>query len=250
MPLAPGPFLQVDQSALNLTADTYDFTDYTITQLAEIDVILPGWDQWLDDWGVLTADPIDPTGGIDPEDLLLGLSIDQGLLDFPSIDDVATAIALGDVALTAAVSFAPTSAWTDPTQPFNPPDTQPELATPTIPLTDFNPATVQGVGQSGSFPTPYVGLSNGTAVGSTSFTVGDVGVVYASGNPGDDVCFEASQYGVDLGSVTLGQIGPDGTFTWQGTFGPDEVGAWHEDFFVGGKFVVAFDFIVAPALTV
>jgi hypothetical protein len=247
MPYAPGPFVQVDQSAVQIAPGNYDYEDFATTSLAEIDVLTASWDPYILDMGALAADPTDPAGDVDLDAVLGALGIDIGLLEFPSIDAVVTALDVSESALNDAVGFAPAAAWTDPVQPFQEPDTQPVLAPETISESAFNPAGLVGVGQSGVFPATSVGLSNGTAVGSFNFTVGDVGVVYATGTPGADVSFSAAQYGQDLGTVTLGQIGADGTFTYKATFGPDEVGAWHEDFFVGGVFVASFDFIVAPA---
>jgi hypothetical protein len=246
MPLVPGPFRLQTEDQLGFANVGYDFTDDAVTAFDSIDGVTAAMDPAISDWELLAADAADLLQGVDL-DVILGNAGTQGdLATLPSIDDVVTSLSIGDSQLAAAVAFAPAAAWTDPVQPYVPPDTSVLLIAPEIPPGSYNPSSTGSVGTSGVASIYTVQIFNRTALGSNNFTVGDTVEVFANGRPGDDVTVYAQLNGQDLPPNTIGYIGADGTLDWTATIDPDAVGGWHEDWWVGGNYALTFNFIVAP----
>lgn len=246
MPLVPGPFRLQNEDQLGFEPVGYDFTDDAVTAFSAVDDFEALVDPILVDWGLLTADPLDPTPGIDLGVLLGNAGTQADLATLPSIDDVTASLSIGDSQLAAAVAFAPAAAWTDPVQPYVPPDASLQLTAPEIPPGSYNPSSTGIVGTSGVSTIYRVQIFNRTAVGSSNFTVGDTVEVAAFGNPGDDVTVYAQLNGQDLPPNTIGYIDASGELDWTATTPPEAVGGWHEDWWIGGNYVLTYNFIVAP----
>lgn len=246
MGLVQGPFLLQDDSAVAITPGVYTFLDDVDNQLGDLTTVPGGWDPYINDLDALSADPVDPTDGIDVLNLLDGTyELNDGILS-DTLGGVLTWLDIGDSQLAAAVTFAPAEAWSDPTTPFVPPGDDEVLAAPTVPVGTYNPAAIAPVGSTTIIPGKSIALYNVTRPGSSGFVVGDQFRVAAFGPVGSDVSAYGTLNGEDLGQTDFGQITSNDDLLIDGTMGPDNVGAWREDWYVGGEYVVTLNFIVAP----
>ena len=244
--LQPGPFLMGTQADVTIAPGNYGFTADAEALSGELLGISADWDSFVGDLGILAAGPADPTLGIDDGALLIELANEGSRATLPELTIVIDDLSTADSLLGIAIGFAPTAAWTNPTMPFVPPDPNATIVVPTIPLGDFNPNITGIVGAPPGTATRTVTLQNLTRVGSLAFVVGDTFLATATGNPGDSVSVDGILNGMDFGQNVLGTILPSGVYTLSGVEGPDAVGSWVENWYVGGVLVATFSFIVSP----
>lgn len=83
-----------------------------------------------------------------------------------------------------------------------------------------------------------------TRYGSSNFVVGDQFSVYAFGNPGDELTAQATFNGESLPPSDWGALTPTGQLTVLGTMGPENVGAWSQQWFIAGVLQASFNFVV------
>ena len=247
MPLQPGPFLQGSQADVAIPPGNYDFTADALTLGSQLGTIAIGWNSFLTDLEDLAQEPIDPTLGIDEAGLIQELAYEQGIADLPALDAVLTAINTTDLLFIAATSFAPAAAWTDPTLPFVPPDPTQTIVVPTVPIGDYNPLINSTVGGAPGGSLPSVTLQNTTRVGSLNFVVGDSFLVNVVATAGQPVSVDAVFNGADLGKAQMGTTDGQGNLALSGVEGPDQVGGWLENWYVGDLLVSTFSFIVSPS---
>ena len=247
MPLAPGPFLLAPQSNVAVQPGVYDFTDDALTLASEINSNLSGWDDFFDDLGLLAADPLDDLVDGPLDEIVTAISVGVFQSQLPDLDSVVTSYATADSQLSIAASFAPLQSWTDPPAPFVPPGSVLNLIPPVIPPGSYTPGTTSPVGSAVPTTPPYVQLLNLTRIGQTNFVVGDTFQIAALGKPGQDVTASATQDGETLPTADYGTLDGNGALGIQGVMGPDNVGAWHEDWFFDGVPVSSFNFLVTPA---
>jgi hypothetical protein len=91
-----------------------------------------------------------------------------------------------------------------------------------------------------------VTLQNLTRVGSQSPVVGDTVLVSVASTPGQQVSVESSLNGVDLGTTVMGTTDAYGNWSTSAVEGPEDVGGWVENWYVGGQLVQSFSFVVSP----
>jgi hypothetical protein len=247
MPLQPGPFLQGTKADVTVQPGVYDFTDDALNVGSELNGITDGWNPFILDLGNLATEIIDPTLGLDDAVLIQALANQQQIATMPIIDSIVAALDATDTLFIAAIGFAPAAAWSDPTAPFTPPDPTQTLVVPTVPIGEYNPLINGVVGGPVGPQLPSVSLSNVTRVGSIGFTVGDTFLVTVNGTPGQVITADGTLNGVPLGTTTMGTINTQGAWALSGVEGPDAVGAWLQNWYVDGKLVMTFNFIVSPS---
>lgn len=247
MSLQPGPFLIGIPDGWPFKSGTYDFTDDAEQLGGELSVTADGWGAFIDDLANLAAGPADPTLGIDDALLLQEIANETQLATLPDLEIVFEALDTAGSLLGIALGFAPAAAFVDPTMPFVPPDPNATIVVPTIPLTAYNP-TITGVVGGPAGPTlPYVQLSNLTRVGSLNFVVGDSFFVHVNGPPNQPVAVDGVLNGVDFGQNVLGTTDGNGIYSLSGVEGPDAIGSWVENWYVGGVLSQTFSFLVSPS---
>jgi hypothetical protein len=247
MDLQPGPFLQGNVADVAVTGGVYDFTDDAIGLADELNALYHDWDAFMLDLPILAAGPADPTLGIDDVGLIDEIDREATIANFPDIDSLGSALNLGYTLLGAAVTFAPAAAWSTPTSQFSPPDPNATIVVPKIPVSLYTPDVTGLVGQPSTSGGTTISLQNVTRVGQQNFVVGDTALITVQAQPGQQVAWDPIQNGNDRGMAVLGTTGSDGSWKFQGTIGPDQVGQWLENWFVGGKLIATFSFIVVPA---
>lgn len=244
MPLAPGPFRQGSTANINVESQGYDFTDDALVLQGELAAIAADWEplyEWLE---AAAVDSGDVALGLDLGDLF-SLTDEMGRATTPSyIPNMVEAMSQAQAALDAAIAFAPSQAWTDPGAPYVPPDSALTLAVPTVNAGTFTEAPIVNVGPVASGAKTEVTLTNLTRYGSSNFVVGDQFSVYAFGNPGDELTAEATFNGEPLPPSDWGQLTPTGQLTVLGTMGPENVGAWSQQWFIAGVLQASFNFVV------
>lgn len=254
MPYVPGPFKLQDESNVGTAADSYNFTQDVIDQLSELDTIGGGWDSLLIGLGNVGLEPLDPFPEIDLNAAMDLVNVYSQATLIPEFLDVLSSIGEADQGLANAIAFAPAEAWQDAPAPFVAPLPAQILSIPEIPpdLINFNVTGAvgggpQGPGPTGTIPGATVSLNNITAFGNANFTLGDTIQVIVTGGVGLPVRMQAWLNGVDLGMSDLGVIGGDGTWTFTGQLGPEAVGVWTEDWWVGLGKTASFNFVVLDA---
>jgi hypothetical protein len=244
MPLAPGPFVQQQESAVPFIAGVYDFAGEVDVDLSGLDTIGAAIDAEL--VGMALFAGADETLII-PEDvdgLVNGVLNTAGSTFLPQLASIDGQSALADFQLLQAINFAPAAAWSDPPGPYVPPT--PDLgAAPMISRSDFTAAAGSPIGGAAiGTQSATVQVSNTTRIGQPNFWVGDDFLVTINGAPGADVTLTATFNGESLGTADFGQIPASGIMTLTGTEGPEELGTWHEDWAVDGQLVASFNFLV------
>jgi len=247
MDLQPGPFLQGNVADVAVTRGVYDFTDDALTLAGELTAIYHDWDAFMLDLPNLAVGPADPTLGIDETSLLDEIANETALAEFPDLDSIANSLGISNILFAAAYSFAPAAAFSVPTDQFNPPDPNATIVVPQIPVSEYTPDVTGLVGQPATSNANSITLQNVTRVGQQNFVVGDTFQVTVTGAANQPVTLTGSQNGVDFGTANVGSTDGNGNFTLSGVEGPDAVGSWIENWFIGGVLVATFSFIVAPA---
>lgn len=251
MPYLPGPLTLQDAAHVGIVTNDYNFAGYTEDQLGEVDPMLNGMQAFFDDATLLLDEPEDPY----PDLNLNGMHDVLGTYNEPSvilgIADILTSLGIAAVNLSGAVGAAPAEAWQDDPAPFVAPAPAEIISVPEIPLSFLS---IQVTGATGTGlptfkpPAPVIAsgviLSNLTRLGSGNFWVGDTYQISATGAAGARVVVQSTLNGQDLGSTYVGSIGDDGTFSTTGMEGPDAVGAWQQQWWVGPNNVEAFNFQV------
>lgn len=244
MPQVPGPFTQGSTANINVESNGYDFLDDAAVLQGELAAIAQDWQPLIDWLEAAAVDPGDVAAGIDLGGLV-SLTADQGRATQPSyIANMVEGLAQANAALDAAIQFAPTQAWTDPAAPYVPPDSALTLIVPTVSPGQYQQAPVINVGPGNGGATTGVLLSNLTRYGSSNFVVGDQFQVLATGNPGDEVTAQATFNGQQLPATDWGSIPDTHQLKITGTMGPDNVGAWSQQWFVAGVLQASFNFVV------
>jgi hypothetical protein len=247
MPLEPGPFLQLNPADVAVTPGVYDFTADAEQLQGELNAIGVPWDALILDMVGFSEEPWDVDLGIDLGGMLNLADVYGASMPPATLDDAVSGWFTAQDMLTAATAFAPAQAWTDPGAPFTPPDSALTLAAATVNPEAFVAAanfTVGGVSQIGD---RQVSLENLTRVGSQNFVEGDQFQLLAFGSSGDDVQASGTLNGADLGTTDYGAIDSTGKMTITGVMGPDVVGVWSQQWYIGGTLLADFNFVVAPA---
>jgi hypothetical protein len=247
MPYAPGPLSLFNAADLQTAEVDYGFTDFTIGALGDLDSLGADIDDQLVTIDNFAGEPSDPLAGTDFDNVLTVIAIGISGAKLPDLSAIDDAITVGDGLLSTATGFAPAQAWQDPGGPFEIPSSATSLPVPQVPAGAFSPTTSVPVGTTPPVSSQLIALYNLTRIGQPNFVVGDQFQLSAVGKPGDAVEVDAVFNGQDLGRTLYGQIGSDKTFTLTGTQGPEAVGAWKEDWYLGGVFVATFNFVVLPA---
>jgi hypothetical protein len=251
MPYEPGPFILQSQANVGITTVDYDFTDFAISGLADVDTTLAGWDPFFADAGVLLNGPSDPWPGISIDGAIADLGTYSDPVDLLGVNGMISALGDADLGLAIAIGFAPSESWVAPTTDFVSPSPAELIPVPTIPAgaIDFS---VTGTVSAPPVTTPPVitaqgpgvTLTNTTAYGNPNFTVGDQFTVTAYGPPGQAVSVYATLNGVALPAAAEGLIGLNLSLTINGTMGPGDVGVWTQNWYVGGVLANSFEFVV------
>ncbi len=251
MPYEPGPFILQSQANVGITTADYDFTDYAIGGLADVDTTLAGWDGFFNDAGALLDEPSDPWPGIDLNLAIDDLGTYSDPVDLLGVNGMLDALGDADLGLSIAIGFAPSEAWVAPTTEFVAPGPAEVIPIPFIPpgAIDFSVTgtvsapvvnTPPAIGPTG----PTVTLTNTTAYGNPNFSVGDQFTVLATGPYGEVVSVAATLNGVPLAAANQGNIGFNLNWSTSGTMGPGDVGVWSQSWYVGGVLAGTFDFVV------
>lgn len=234
------------QADVTLQPRPYDFTDDAIALSDELTAISIDWEAFMLDLPNLAAEPIDPTLGIDDPLIILDLANEMKLASLPSLDLAIAAFNVADPLLAIAIGFAPAAAWTDPPTAFVPPDPSAPILVPTVPPGDYIPNVSGTVGAPPAASGPTVTLQNVTRVGSLNFVEGDTFLLVVTAAPNLQVTSDGTFNGVPYPSVTFGATGADGILRLSGVEAPEDVGAWLENWYVGGQLVTTFSFLVTP----
>lgn len=245
--LAPGPFRPGAQSSVAIQPGTYDFTSDALTLAGQLQGIASGWDAFLFDLADLATQPADPTAGFNYGAMLVGVQTGQQLATLPSLDGAMQAATTAGALLSIATSFAPAAAWTNPTAPFVPPDPTQTIVVPTIPIGEYNPTINGSVGGGAAGGPATVSLSNLTRVGSTNFFVGDSFLITVVASGVQQISVDGYFNSVPLPYLLLGSTDSQGDYALSNVMGPDNVGAWLENYYVAGQLIATFSFIVSPA---
>lgn len=254
MPYEPGPFILQSQANVGITTTNYDFTDFAISGLADVDTTLAGWDPFFSDATALLDEPSDPWPGIDLTNAIDDLGVYSDPVAMIGVNGMLDALGDADLGLSIAIGFAPSEAWVAPITSFVAPGPAEVIPIPVIPAgaLDFSVTgtvsappvnTPPAITQAG----PSVSLTNTTAYGNPNFTVGDNFTLTATGPFGADVTVAATLNGQNLGGGVQGTIGLNLNWTTSGTMGPGEVGVWTETWYVGGVLAGSFDFVVVDS---
>jgi hypothetical protein len=247
MPYERGPFHLQQNAAVTIVPGVYDFGAGAIADLGPIDTLFADWDPLALAMAAETIfDSIDPLDGADIDGAAVELSQQANTAIFPDLDGILQAVFDAGALLDTAVNTAPIEAWTDPPAPFRTPVDVPIVPTPTVDQTAFVAGTGVPTGPPSPTITPGKALTliNLTRYGSPNFTVLDKWLVQATGTPDAVVNVHAYVDGNDIGAEDVGTIGSDSRFELSGTFGPSDVGAWREDWYIGDQFIVTYNFVV------
>jgi len=254
MPYLPGPLTLQNPADVGIETAVYNFTADAIDQLGELEARPAGWDAFLQDAGVLLDEPSDPIAGID----LNGAIDTVGTWSDPAaamgVNALSDALGTSDVALSYAIAYAPPEAWVDTSAQFIPPAPAEKLNAPFInpgivstEVTGSPTGQAPGVGTGVPDLGNFVTLTNLTAYGNATFTVGDQWQVSVQGGPGQQVTVYATLNGVELAPANEGTIHSDRTLVLNGQMTPDTVGTWTQDWYVGSNKVATFNFVVLDA---
>ncbi len=244
MPLQPGPFRLASAADVAITPGVYDFSDDAAVLQGQLGGIGAGWDSMILDLESFAAAPWDVELGLDLDGMLSISDVYSGVLPPSTLGDAVAGWFDAQDLLTAAVTFAPVQAWTDPGAAFVPPDSSLTLVAPTIDPAAFAPAQNTVVGQSTEGANPAVGLFNTTRIGAQNFTVGDQLEVVALGKAGADLFVASSLNGEKLPDVDYGAIDTTGQMFIQVTIGPEAVGVWAQQWYIDGQLLGNFNFVV------
>lgn len=246
MSLQRGPFRQGSAADVSTGSGYYDFTYDAIALAGELNATAAGWDPFISDLALLAAGPADPTLGVDDAALAISIAAGQRLATLPNLDAVIDAFNVADPLLAIAIGFAPAAAWSTPTAPFAPADPTQTLLTPTIDQGGYNPSVTGVVGGVSTSARPAVTLQNLTRVGELNFVVGDTYLLNVFGAPGQEVSVDGQHDGVPFPRAVFGTTDPQGNYGVSGIEGPDAIGGWLENWYIGGQLVETFNFIVSP----
>lgn len=250
----PGPLALQNAADVGIVVSDYDFRDDALNQLGGIDATLAGWDDFLSDAAVLLDEPSDPIAGIDLNGAIDTMNVYAEPATAIGVNALTDALGVADVQLSQAIGFAPPEAWVDSSAQFIPPAAAETLAAPYV-----NPGAistqvegiVSGTFGTGGTPSPVIGssatLTNLTAYGNASFTVGDQWQVSLTGGPGNQVYVDSTLNGVELPGAVEGTIGADHTLVLTGQMTKAAVGVWSQTWWVGSNQVATFNFIVVDA---
>lgn len=246
MPYQPGPFAQASPASIHVTPGVYDFTADAEDVAGELQTTAAGWDSMVSDIENFAAEPWDYEMVLDFPGTFTALDFGGDSMPPQGITDAVGSWFDAQSMLDAATSFAPLQAWSDPGQPFVPPDSALRLVTPQLPANQFAVGENQAVGALSNGANPWIGLFNTTRLGAQNFSVGDDFEVIALGQPGDLVSVSAVFNGQDLGSTNYGPLDAGGQMFIRGTMSPDVVGTWAEQWFLNGSLLASFNFTVSP----
>ena len=249
MDLQPGPFLQGTPADVSVQPGLYDFTDDALALAGELTAVYHDWDAFMLDLPTLAAGPDDPTLGVADPGLIDEILNETDIANLLVVDELSNFVMIGSVLLGAAVSFAPSAAWSAPSASFNPPDPNAKIVSPLIDVNQYTPNVTGLVGTPGVSAGGSVQLQNLTRVGQQNFVVGDTALITVVGTPGATVSWDPIQNGQDLGAADLGQTDTLGKWSLQGVIAPESVGSWTESWFIDDVLIVTFSFIVVPAGT-
>ncbi len=114
-----------------------------------------------------------------------------------------------------------------------------------------NVNTPQGGTGSGTAPSsafsPHVTFT--TSRGTNNLRVGDTWTVRITGGQPSSMVAVTGNHDGAVSTNTMGVIGPDGTWSLNGTISAAEMGQWTEEWFAGGKSAGNFSFNVSPTVT-
>ena len=157
----------------------------------------------------------------------------------------------GDVFYNAATEIAPLEAWLNQPAPFDP------SADPTVNLNFGQGAQSPGPGAPPNVPSQGSGfnmlvtaadyrftLTNLTNYNADYFTVGDQWKLTIDGPPNVQIHAQAWFSGQNLGDNILGVTDQLGHFELTGVMGPDQVGAWLEEWYGNAELIQTVDFFV------
>lgn len=254
MPYLPGPFVLQSADNVGIVTSHYDFAGDVADQLGELETTPATWDRFLQDAGALLDEPSDPFPDVDLHAAMDQLGAYADPESILGVNPLLDALGAADVSLAAAIGFAPPQAWQNPPAAFVPPAPAEILLVPQIPAGAVNvivsgaaPSGGLGSGTGSQLQGPTVTLTNLTAYGSSTFTLGDQWQVLITGVKGQQVYVAAQKDGVDLGSENMGTIGLDGTLTITGQMDVGTIGVWAEQWFVGINLIQSFSFVVLDA---
>ena len=245
MPLERGPFVKIPDSALPWTPGTWDNESWVSAQLADVPSYLDEISFAADTLAAIDLTDFAP----EMDDGLVDVLISQGAgwLDVMSTigDQIDGAAITGDSYFADALNEAPPGTWEDNPVFYTPPGQAPGAPAPGGPGV---PAPGQtGIHLSVTPPDGYTfTIINLNQYGAAAFSVGDQFRVDLTGPAGVKVSILASHDGVSLGTIQVGLVKDDGTFTLTGYESPTEVGAWVEEWFVGNQLVAIAEFSVLP----
>ena len=249
MPYRPGPFTRVDQSNVTPQTDTVEFTDDALIFAGKLQAVASGWDDFFVTLEAMAVDPLADLEGIAIDDITAEVALGSAWMQVPNLDAAMTMYADADTSLGIAVSFAPAQAWLDPPAAFVAPGDNLLPITPVIPPGGFDAGATGSVGSTAPDARPGVKLRNFTRIGAPNFVVGDTFEVIALGNAGQTVTASGTFNGADIGNATFGTLDANGALGIQGVMAPENVGAWHEDWYFDGQHITGFNFIVTSAQT-
>jgi hypothetical protein len=247
MPMQPGPFTMAPSTDVAFNIVNYNFVGEANTDLAGLDAVETGIDLEMAGLVIFAGGNDDPIGDV----------IDLAITNLAGLDPDVTVSSLAgmaaasdnfDTALTAGIASAPAAAWAPTTAVFVPPspvNIEPPLLSPGVygGYTDPNP----GLGGSSATTGSSIAINNLTRVGSQNFCVGDTVQIVARGRAGADVGYEAIFNGVFFGNTDVGPIPASGVLTFDGTADAWQVGAWTENWWIGGELVATVNFTVLSA---
>lgn len=247
MPQQRGPFILQPDSLLIVAPGKYDFTSQAQDLGGELDDAIAALDSFDAVASNHAAEPIENLIALDFDGIAAELEVQQAAVSLPYLDDLDAGFAEAAGQLNGAIAFAPTQAWTDPGGAYVPPDSVLTLKVPTVDPETFKPAQNFQVGQYTGGQNPAIALFNSTRIGSVNFFVGDVYDVVGLGKLGDVVSVRATLNGSLLPDVTFDPMDSSGQFFLHGTMAPEQVGAWHQDWYIDGQLLGSFNFLVAPS---
>ena len=247
MALQRGPLKIQDPAVLNLTAGVYDFSDYTITELGDIDGLLAEIDYYLPDVIAAGAEPEDPITDVDLDGLILSLADDPTVSMYSDVAGMETQLGVSDNQFIVAVALAPGDSWSPPAPLFVPPDTTGDGGAPAPPpVRTIGPEEAAGAYLMAPPPGYSFTFVNLTAYGSSSFTVGDQFSIAITGPAGASVSADAWQSSNPMGTTPFGNLDGNGNWSLSGTMPPEVVGNWFERWYVDSTLVMELEFNVVP----
>ena len=236
MPVDAGPFTIWDPASIDFTP----MEPALAALVAELDEQLAAIDSDL-------VEPEMSAGEALTDDWLLpvdaaileaaeGLETDQEVADLAELQSAELAGAEMDDLVTAAYAELPSEAWQEVPAPYTPPA---EVGGFTVDE-QFGTTIPAGTGAGAGAIAPYYGpgrdwIINLSRPDSAEFYVGDRWRIIAAGRPGAGVWLHAWQNGTDLGTATLGSTNEYGNFVLEGSMGPETVGDWQEEWYVGDE---------------